>query len=314
MNGTFSATIYLAMAAQVFLVSQIGGVVARGQAGGDTVAKGKRIVEAQPPKHGSAAPIDDPQVQTSNQSLELRIVNSTTGRPVPGVSIRILAGGNFPGKTDEAGRFTISRAARSSSFLVLDIQKPGFVPLQVSWDNSGSPVPVELPRTFTLKLEPGSTIGGMVQDEQGRPIAVADVRVSVPSSGRAKAGEPRIRVHLDYRGKTDKSGHWRCDEVPAQLDSVMLSISHPDFADEGRRRNVSPFIRAARQLTELRGRTYVTTLKEGVTVRGRVRDNDGKAIEGARVTLANSSTGRSTTTDAEGRFELAHLAAGRTSS
>ena len=73
--------------------------------------------------------------QESKRSLEVRVVNSKTGRPEPGVAIQVLAGGGFGGNTDQDGRFSISRTDGQASRLVFDIKKPGFVPLQVAWDN-----------------------------------------------------------------------------------------------------------------------------------------------------------------------------------
>jgi len=132
----------------------------------------------------------------------------------------------------------------------------------------------------------------------------------LPSSGRARAGEPRILANLNHKAKTDQAGRWKCDEAPDQFIIVSLSITHPDYVVEGRKRNVNPFIRSASELSDLRAQKYVTVLKEGVTIRGLVRDKEGKPTEGAEVHVASSPIQRSTTTDAEGRFELAHLAVG----
>ena len=40
--------------------------------------------------------------------------------------------------------------------------------------------PVEIPGEYTVKLEPGSMIGGIVQDENGKPVVGAVVHVSIP--------------------------------------------------------------------------------------------------------------------------------------
>jgi protocatechuate 3,4-dioxygenase beta subunit len=191
--------------------------------------------------------------------------------------------------------------------LVFNLNKPGFVALQVSWDHFVGAARVEIPRQYTIKLEPGSTIGGIVQDENGRPIAGADVRISVPSSGRPRAGEPLIRINVNQRTRSDQAGRWKCDEVPDQPASVMVSVSHANYVVEGPRRNISPFVRSPEKLAELRAQKFVTVLKEGVTVRGLVRNRQGKPVEGAQLVLIGSPIPRSATTDAEGRFELAHL-------
>ena len=40
--------------------------------------------------------------------------------------------------------------------LRLEVQKPGFVPLEVMWDNARAEVPVAIPREYTITIEPGS--------------------------------------------------------------------------------------------------------------------------------------------------------------
>jgi protocatechuate 3,4-dioxygenase beta subunit len=306
----------LAIAAQDILVSFPGGRVVSGQASAKAEmaqshdAKAPTAREISRPKNQPSAPGGAATGPQRTRTLDVRIVNSKTDRPEPGVTIRVLIGGGFQGHTDADGRFTISYAERQSSGLVFDIEKPGFIPLQVAWDNHAGSAPVEIPREYTIKLEPGSAIGGIVQDEQGQPIAGADVRVSLPTSGRARAGEPRILANLNHQTKTDPAGRWRCDEASAQFHFVSLSITHPDFVAEPRQRNVSSFIRSARELSALRAQNFVTVLKEGVTIQGLVRDSDGQPTKGALVAVASSPIGRSTATDADGRFELAHLAAG----
>ena len=115
-----------------------------------------------------------------------------------------------------------------------------------------------------------------------------------------------IRVNLNHQAKTDQAGRWSCNEAPDRLKIVSVSITHPDYVLEGRRSNFSPFIRSARELSDLRVQNYVTVLKQGVSIRGLVRDNEGKPIEGAQVFVASSPIQRSAATDAAGRFELAH--------
>jgi protocatechuate 3,4-dioxygenase beta subunit len=318
MSRFWSASLFLlALAAQDISVGSPGGRVDGGQASAKAEtaqardAKAPTARETSRSKNQTSAPGGAAARPQRNRTLEVRIVNSKTDRPVPEVAIRVLIGGGFQGHTDADGRFTISYPERQSSGLVFDIEKPGFVPLQVAWDNHAGSAPVEIPREYTIRLEPGSAIGGIVQDEEGGPIAGADVRMSLPTSGRARAGEPRILVNLNYQARTDPAGRWRCDEAPAQFHFVSLSITHPDFVAEPRQRNVSSFIRSAREHSALRARNLVTVLKEGVTIRGLVRDNDGKPINGAQVAVASSPIDRSTATDADGRFELAHLADGK---
>jgi hypothetical protein len=107
------------------------------------------------------------------RTLELRVLNGRTGRPEPGVSIQGRIPARGEGKTDADGRFRIVGTEREFTVVLIGISKPGFVPVQVTWDNAMAAVAVPVPREHTVTLEPASTIGGFVRDEQGQPIAGA---------------------------------------------------------------------------------------------------------------------------------------------
>ena len=96
--------------------------------------------------------------------------------------------------------------------LRLQIQKLGFVPLEVMWDNAMAEVPVEIPREYTITMEPGSAIGGIVQDEQGQPVVGARVHLSIPSTGIPGPGKPRVDLQ-NFVTNTDAGGRWQCDIV-----------------------------------------------------------------------------------------------------
>ena len=120
------------------------------------------------------------------------------------------------------------------------VRKDGFVPTRVSWNYDGG-VPITPPATYTLRLEPGTTIGGLVQDPEGRPIASATVYVLVPQQPSTRPGpEPRPDI-WDYPVHTDPQGRWRCNIVPAELADVWLRLEHSDYlSDTHYRDSTSP--------------------------------------------------------------------------
>jgi hypothetical protein len=220
----------------------------------------------------------------------------------------VALGANEEGVTNAEGRYRFSKLPRELSVLWLRVQKPGFVPLQVTWDNARAEFPVEIPREYTVKLEPGSTIGGVVEDEQGEPIAGVRVRVSIGSAGNHGRGEPR--VDLDNFGtNTDANGRWLCDIAPGQLDSISIALEHEDYVEEPSRhrfRSQSP-----REFDELKALTAVIVLKKGLTLEGRVMNSDGNPIANAEVSLSRSFRRAASTSDEQGRFELNHVPPGR---
>lgn len=161
------------------------------------------------------------------------------------------------------------------------VQKPKHASLQKGWSNpyvSGlSDLPLtDLPERHVMKMPLSQPIGGIVEDAAGKPIADAQVR---------------IQVHLDETGGvasinrtilTDARGRWRINEVPADAEVVSLGFKHPDYiSDTWASRQIR-----GEDLSSLRDRMYVATLTKGLTVSGRVLDDQGRPVPRAAVVLA----------------------------
>ncbi|MEN6335846.1 MAG: carboxypeptidase-like regulatory domain-containing protein [Phycisphaerales bacterium] len=178
--------------------------------------------------------------------------------------------------------------------------KEGLVPLIAGWRARGTPL--QVPAEYTLAMEPGTIIGGVVRDEEGKTIEGATVSLLVPSDGSSQV--ERVSI-WDHPEKTDAEGRWRCDIMPARLNEVVFRLSHPDYiSDEMFGKTPAPPIES------LRSQTGVMVMKRGVTVAGRVVDMDGKPIEGATVAQGSDRFGShypDTTTDKDGRFEFKNV-------
>ena len=133
-----------------------------------------------------------------------------------------------------------------------------------------------IPDGATIELQPGETLGGIVQDEQGRPIGGATCSSGAtttrrktltscfstcePSRAPTAAGEPRAhrRRPVNCWGS-------------ASIHPDYLSIR--DYGDK----EIIP------RIADLRAGKAVTVMKKGVPIEGRVVDADGKPVAGARV-------------------------------
>ncbi len=237
----------------------------------------------------------------SPRSFEVKVINGQTGRPEPGVSIRLSMGLSRQGATDAEGRFRVTDIERELVMLRLEVEKPGFVPLQVMWDNARAEVPVEIPREYTIKIEPGSVIGGIVQDAQGQPVAGARIRLSVPITGGQRAGEPRVNL-MNHSTNTDADGRWRFDTLPAELSSVSITVDHPDYLAETVQ--FRPGSQSTRELAQLKSKSALVVLRKGLTLEGRVINSEGNPVAKAEVALSRAFRQGTATTDDEGRFEL----------
>lgn len=247
----------------------------------------------------NAVRAESPQAKAKGRTLEIRVVDRQTGRPIPGVNLRIgIDRKRIDATTDETGRYVITDLPITLNGLVVWAKKPGLVPTVVNWREEA--LEGRIPSRFTLPMEPGTTIGGGVRDEEGRPIAGATVYLRA-DCGR---GEGAVVTDLfEYPAHTDAQGRWRCDLIPAGSDCVSTRLVHPDFVSD-RSYGDTPVPPIAR----LRDQTAVMVMKRGATLFGTIHNASGKPIAGARVKLGTDRWGSpqppSTTTDVEGRYQF----------
>ena len=226
--------------------------------------------------------------------LVIHAVDATTNQPLAGVEVSSsdIVGGVYRGSkvvaTDPAGAATVAYEPPIGMMVFdLTLRKPGYVPESMRF--SGRERPVLIPPSIDFRLEPGRTLGGVVVDDAGRPVAGAAVRLSKPLA----RSEMRGTSFQFASPTTDAAGRWEIREAPADLNGVRYAIRHPGYLPT---------------LGEVAGGPEVrSVLVRGVTVRGTVVDVDGTPIRGARVVLGRGLADvqvTSATADAAGGFEL----------
>lgn len=245
---------------------------------------GVALTEAQPPADAKA-PL------AAAGRLEIKVVSGATGRPIEGAAVEWdlrVDGGRFTkttATTGEDGRAALPWPARATiNNLHITARKAGFVPYMICWDDRVHPV--RLPAVKLIKLVSGVAIGGVVQDEAGRPVAGARIRVSAPPTET----ESQFYNTMLFETRTDDQGRWRFDDAPRDLSDVNVWVE------------ATRYLRVMRPPS--RDLDAVTVLKRGSTVKGRVLDAQGKPVAGARVRVGDmfSSEPEPTTTDARGEF------------
>jgi len=208
--------------------------------------------------------------------------------------------GRFDGK-DQKGTVTTGKdgmatieypASAHADYFEFTARKPRIVPIRYSWNDNLRPV--DLPAVLELRFEPGTTIGGIVNDADGHPIAGAEVDVYGPEAQH----DPNGSISFEEL-KTDARGRWRLDVAPRELAGVRVTISHPRYEMNG-----AP---ASRNLES------VIVLAKGPSVTGRVIDAAGRPVEGARASFGYdrfAPTLPTVTTNERGEFTLENCARG----
>ncbi len=221
------------------------------------------------------------------------IVRTTDGRPVKGAEVTVLhmqPDAKKEGKfietpltreiTDAEGRWTCTRVPKNFIGIALEVKHAS---AWTSWFySSRAPGPHRvlrsalLEKSAELSLEPAAIVRGTVSDAQGRPVAGAEVMVKAsfphPPHARAEGGVATKTPPDPAPVKTNATGHYViswCDEAeltimafPADAPPARLSVT----ADAGMKEQ------------DLK-------LENGRTVRGKITDENGKALAGAEIFL-----------------------------
>jgi beta-lactamase regulating signal transducer with metallopeptidase domain len=246
-----------------------------------------------------------------------------TGKPIEGATVRALINmERVSRKTDRDGRARILLFQHQSrDSLNMDVWAEGYVQQRHFFSQNDARYP-KIPEQFAIELFPGTqTLGGTVNDEQGRPIQGVKVEIW------GYLGEKKQKDELAWMvdATTDDQGRWRC-RCFRNMTFAYLFLSHPDYLSDGdgharRHGQPTPDSRPGpddRPLQALRDFSDVQVMTRGVEISGEVRDEQGTPIEGAEVgwieTRRKGATFHgdmpTTTTDAQGRFRFPHVRPG----
>jgi hypothetical protein len=282
---------------------------------------------------------EDPAIDSGVTNLEMRAltvnVRDENGMRLAGAEVLTPYIGNWdeprPKRlTDSSGRFIVrfpeppKEHRRSMSNFSVSARYADYVQRAVMWTSSSGDVYAGLPREVTLRLERGVPIGGVVEDDGGKPLA--NVRVWLSGSGYKgfTMGNTERRTHeyseLSVRDEsravqTDAAGRWTYGQFPKDLANVEITFVRADdsreaFAtDGGNGLNQRPKI----SLGQLKEQTLITRLRDGYSVRGIVVDEAGQPLSEVKIKegYGHGNTVRVSefTTGPDGRFERSHRAA-----
>ncbi|MHC4323983.1 MAG: carboxypeptidase regulatory-like domain-containing protein [Planctomycetota bacterium] len=257
--------------------------------------------------------------ETDGKFMDFYAVHRKTKKPLTDVVFKVSVTGenykrrkSWDEKTDSQGFCKIKLPDFPIETLRFYPKKEGFVPLWIMW--KGIPTPPELPKVFTVTMEPSTTIGGIVKNERDEPIEGVAVGVYYRTVDPDAAENVRVDIMIDNAHltdiKTDASGRWTFDKMPAQIDKNELRIflMHPQYmSDLLRPAHIPMPITRQPSIESLCDLSAVMVMKEGLKVTGKVTDTRGNPITGAKIYDTEdywwSSTKPFAETDAQGQFQ-----------
>jgi RNA polymerase sigma factor (sigma-70 family) len=263
-----------------------------------------------PPVTNAAKAVAPPSTYRS------RIVDSA-GHPVPGATVLAIGdvgnGERLSTTTDADGRFTFDRLpVGNTAFpsIRLIVVKPGFAPTEKLLTTTTQ-------RPALLTLRPAATIGGIVKDSAGRPVAGAEVQVgSVHRSGNSQSWgflpEAAVRgtaAERFYFTKTDPAGRFTFDSVAPDSEVIFRVVAN-GYGELTEKSGPTPghVVRDAAAPAEF-------TLAPEAIIRGEI-GSDVPGVSPAAVEVRIDGTQelhgfhRTLKADAGGRFAVARLPAG----
>ncbi len=241
------------------------------------------------------------------------VLDSATGKPIAGAKVA-THGRESVGAPDQSdydregialanGVAAVQKSETGLDQLEVRVDAEGYVGFRKNFDLKKGDV---LPPNLEVKLKGGLTIGGIVQDPDGQPLAGAQVSGGA-SWGNESEREIVEKYPFDHRAvTTDADGRWSMKGVPEPLlASLYLNASHPDHVSAG-------FGARGNEKSEeqLKKQTHVVKLQRGSEVTGVVLGPDERPFSGATVKGGQRWGGDSkkeVKTGADGRFRLLNL-------
>jgi RNA polymerase sigma factor (sigma-70 family) len=234
-------------------------------------------------------------------TIYFRIVEQQTRKPLEGVNVKVWVNGQPDGDlvTSKTGACLVRLPEKEPSRLTVVARETGFAASRVFLRHEAI-LDQEIPRSYTLALHHATSVGGVVRDEEGRPIEGVELRFAL---NWARLGREDF-VFDEVKVKTDAQGRWRAEFIPAglHLRELHLSFEHPKYLGQSDAVNNNPIASPDR----LREGMALTILRRGLGVTGRVVDVGNRPIPGALVRLGNrfNVSSRETKTDEAGRFQI----------
>ncbi len=244
------------------------------------------------------------QEVAKSDSLVVKVVDPT-GKAVKNAEVLTRIGNNRNKfQTDAEGKCEIGFSGDvPKPWMLVTVKAEGYPSMQSHWRAGKGR---QLPASLDFNLQRGTTMGGIIVDQEGNPIRGA--KVSFRANGPKQAETHIYATSLDFKAETDANGKWQCDSAPSEIERISLKAEHDDYVafDEWSiDKNNWP---------RLWDQTYKRTMQPGHRISGRVTDPDGNPVAGAHwiVGLQFHSGLIQGTTDDDGKYQITGVPSGLT--
>jgi beta-lactamase regulating signal transducer with metallopeptidase domain/thiol-disulfide isomerase/thioredoxin len=256
---------------------------------------------SKPARAARSRRLQGPQFPTKG-SMRVQIVD-TAGKPLANAAIHASIWTNevFQANRDyqtDAQGFATVLLPKALQILRLWASKEEYCGEFVNFQTNTAVHEVVIPDDYKFRLVKGTLIGGVVKNEEGRPIAGA--KVAYCHDG----------VFFNDDTVTDVSGRWKFDNVRPGND-VFIRVTHPDYVSD----HFAEMQKAQKVTTAmLRAQTATIVLRRGLRIAGKVVDPQGKPVKHAILLSGDDpylgGAAPPVVSDDQGQFQFPTLAAG----
>ena len=278
-----------------------------------------RTAASQDAKDKTAKPAEKP----AENSMQVTVLGPDD-KPLAGAKIHVAVWAKEPVKsnrdfvTDDKGRVSFD-LPKKIDIVRLWASSDSHVSLFAQWWPAQEGRPRKIPREFTFQLEQGTVIGGIVKDDDGKPIVGAKVGVYLvhPNAERVLVNEHPIPntwlATLESCRTTDAEGRWTLDTAPSRDEyGFMIMLNHPDYVSDYAWGGLQKEQGVSTDL--LRDRTATIVMHRGIKLSGIVVDAEKKPVADAVVIWGDDpymqEGSQEVRTDAKGRYQFPPLPVG----
>lgn len=244
------------------------------------------------------SPAEKSTAQKSEQrkSLLIRTIDRKTKQPLADVSLQIRFNDEIDTlkvPTDSNGRYLLTLPAEPLNQVQVRATIKGYAAMKMQRRSA-----LSVPEEVLFEMSPVREIGGLVMDEQLKPVEDAGVKVRVDTDPNSELPV----VDIDEIFKTDVNGIWRCGSIPQDACQVWVCAMHPDYILQ---ENYQAAI-----IEQLENLSFLTILEKGIAVTGRVFDRDKKPLQATVGRGPYYEKQKSVNCDANGVFGFDNISAG----
>jgi beta-lactamase regulating signal transducer with metallopeptidase domain/thiol-disulfide isomerase/thioredoxin len=276
--------------------------------------------------------VTEKQVDES-RTMQVRVLDEA-GKPLSDAHLHVstweMKGAkDYPNRdltTDAQGRVEVE-IPRRLRIMRMWPAKAGYVPLFVNFAEGKHEEGRLIPDEYEFRLPKGQRLSGRVVDEEGKPIADAQVQVMVDVDEPAWGAKPDAMISTwltddDFNCPTpvtDADGRWFIDNAPAPLKKgkkdyeFRLQVTHPNFAGDTRWGELQQ--KQAISTADLRAGDATLTLDRGIAISGKISGPDGKTVTRGLVVWSDDpylgQGENETAIDGDGHYETKRLAPGK---